>query len=286
MPNDPNLSQEPTEPPRLASASGASDFLAPITPAPSSPAPVVFTLAVSEADEVAGRYIHTELKRARRSLLVTQAVALASVLGTLAYLGYITITLQRTLEPKNAAEVANGLISERVQTQAQSLADQTKERVPQLIAQLPDYALKQMPVYRASLETQIDSDLNTNFAQAAKAMDGHFDGFLKDNKTEVAALLRDGNDRQATRALGLALQGEFQKFLKTTPMSQNNETAQQKLDQTLVALQQVDKQLARLAANKNLTPQEQKMRRAVAILSANIHKGVEKNGLKMAQNPF
>lgn len=279
-----NPSNEPTEGSKIVSVPVSSEV---VTTRGETPIVTTTTTTTPETEDFAGRYIHSELAAARKSLLMTQVLGSLMALGTMLYLGYIVTTLQKALEPDSAATIATGIISERVNTQAQSMADQAKQQVPKMISGLPDYALKKMPDYRESLEKQIDSDLNTHFEAASKTMDGHFDDFINANKTEIGALLKDGKDPQALHALGGALQTEFEKFLKDTPTSSNSpETAKDKIDQSLVALQQVEKQLARLAANKGLTPEEQKMRRAVAILSKNIHQGVADSGIKVAQNPM
>jgi len=247
--------------------------------------PVAAPIAAQSGEAVAQNYIARELREARKSLRITQILSAVMVLGSLAYLGYITMTLRSTLEPKNAAEIANGLISERVETQAQSLADQTKEKVPQLIAQLPDYAIEEMPKYRQALENQIDTDMRAHFAKASTLMEGHVDEFIVTHKADIADILKTGQDPAALRRLGVELEVEFHKYLKTASLD-GKETAQQKLDKSLEALHQIEKKMVRLAANKNLTPQEKKLRRAIAIMSANINFQVEQNGLKMAKQPF
>jgi len=282
--NTPSSGGASGEPPRIVSASGPSEIVTTQNSAPIVTERVETVPVNNDTEDLAARYVHKELKQARQGLLLTQIIGGLSVLGTALYLGYITSTIQKTFQPDAAAQVATGIIAQKVEDQSQQLADQAKQKVPELIAQLPDYAIKQMPGYRQQLETQIDSDLNTNMETASKQLEGNFDGFVSDNKTQIAALLKDGNDKQAVHALGVALQGELQKSLKDTPVT-NNESAQSKLDQTLSALQQVDKQMTRLAENKNLSPQEQKMRRAVASISAGIQKGVKDNGLTMAQAP-
>ena len=50
-----------------------------------------------------------------------------------------------------------------------------------------------------------------------------------------------------------------------------NETYREKLDKSLVSLQDIHKKMDQLAANKNLTPAEQKTRHAIAILAGKIN---------------
>lgn len=246
----------------------------------------IVSAGVSGEETVAENYVHSQLLKARRSLRMTQIFSALLVLGTLLYLGSITSTLRQSLQPTAAAEIADGLIAEKVNEQAQSLAQQTREKVPGLIAGLPDYAIKELPNYRTGLENQIETDMRTHFASASELMKGHVDEFLTTNKTEIADLLKTGQNPAATKELGAALEAEFYKFLKEVPIDKGGETGQQKIDQTLVSLQQIEKKMLHLAGNKNLTPAEKKMRRAIAIMSRNIDQHVKDNGLAITKMPF
>ena len=236
-------------------------------------------------EAVAESYVHSQVQKARKSLRVTQILSTAMVLGTLLYLGYITSTVRDSLQPVAAAEIADGLISEKVNEQAQNLAQQTREKVPQLIAGLPDYAIKEMPGLRANLEQQIETDMRRHFASASQGMEGHVDEFLTANKSSIAEFLKTGQNPEATRHMGQALEAEFYKFLKEVPIGSDKQTAHQKLDQTLSSLQQIEKKITRLAINKNLTPVEKKLRRAIAIMSGNIDRHVKDNGLTISKLP-
>lgn len=242
-------------------------------------------LAMSGQGAVAENYVHSQLQKARKSLRLTQIFSILTVLGTLAYLGYITGTVRQSLQPAAAAEIADGLIAERVNEQAQTLAQQTREKVPGLIAGLPDYAIKELPGYRTSLESQIETDMRSHFASASKLMEGHVDEWVTANKTEIGSLLKTGQDPAALKQLGGALETEFFKFLKEVPLDKGGETGQQKLDQTLFSLAQVEKRIAHLAANKNLTPAEKKMRRAIAIMGGTIDRHIKYNGLTITKMP-
>jgi hypothetical protein len=53
---------------------------------------------------------------------------------------------------------------------------------------------------------------------------------------------------------------------------QNGEALGVQIDKSLSSLQEIQKKMHHLAANKNLTPEEKKTRRAIAILSTSIDK--------------
>ena len=73
--------------------------------------------------------------------------------------------------------------------------------------------------------------------------------------------------------LGTDLEKEFMKWLRETPAGKG-ETITQKIDKSLVALRDIEKKMAHLAANKNLTPQEKKTRRAIAIVGKTVEREV------------
>lgn len=231
---------------------------------------------------VAENYITRELAQARKAMRNTAIIGSLFTLGVLAYMGYLTARFRDELSPQRAAQTATGVISEKVEEQADQLSEQIKTQVPQLIAQAPDYAKKQIPIYRERLETQIASDLQTHCDDAAKQMDGQLDDFLTQNKTQIASLLKDGQNPQAVKQLGAALQQEFFVSLKKTKI--NGESAQSKLDQTLTSLREINTRMTRLAANQNLTPQEKKTRRAIAILASMAEHHVGQSGIREALN--
>lgn len=229
-------------------------------------------------EPVAAHYITRELSHARKSLRNTQIFGSLLVLGTLGYMSYIAYNFRESLQPQAAAEIAGSIINQRVQEQATGLADQVKQRVPGLIAGLPDYALKQMPQYRQALETRIASDLETHCKKAAVDLDTHIDGFLAENKDKIKSVLGDSQNPEAVRELGGALQHEFLKSLKQINAG-GNETVGVKIDKSLQALREINTKMKRLADNRNLSPQEKKARHALAIMVGTVNR--ETKGVQM-----
>jgi len=243
----------------------------PVTPSPTNPSPVAssgVTLPGSGGEGVAERHLLREVGRARRDLRLAQIGGSLLTLSVLGYLGWITSTLNRSLEPHAAAQIAQGVIAERVEQHADELSGQLKARVPAMIAGLPDYALREMPRYREQLEDQAEGQMQRYFTQAAAQVDGQMNDFLSAHHDQIKEVLAGGQDPATVHELGAALQKEFLGYVNAASI--NGETLGAKLDQSLATLQQVRRRMDRLAENKGLTPQEKKARRAIALLSQSV----------------
>ena len=224
------------------------------------------------AENLAERYLATQVARARRSLNLTRIFGMLSVFFSLAYLGWVTLGLQQYLRPVPAAQLANGIILERVSDQGPQLAASIREQLPTLISQIPDYAQQQVPVYREALEDRFQADLTQSLGKSSAQLDQGLDEYLQGHQQEIKQALTAGQDPQATQQLGAEIGQEFLTSLKQTTV--NGETVQSKLDASLTSLQQVQKKMDRLANAKDLSPQEKKTRHAIAVMSQAIKKNV------------
>lgn len=229
-----------------------------------TPAPIV----AGTGEVAAEHFLEQEVVAARRGLRRTQLFAGLCTLAILLYMTYLNTTLARTLEPKTAAEIARGLITERIETQADDIAAQVKERVPAMVADVPDYALKQMPIYREKLENEVEADLQQYLTKNATSLEGLVDDLLVKHQEEIKQVLTDGKDPAVVKALGDKMHEELMGRL--AQLQVNGETLQSKIAQSLDALQKMQERMHRLATAKDLTPQETKARRAIAILTHTI----------------
>ena len=265
-PNRPDINNERVETPSVVPVEVPVERVEVPTP-PSGPSAVPSQVAVTPAEgNLAAQYIAKELAQFRTSLQRTQIFGSLLLLITLGYMGYLAYNFQQNLQPQTAAQIASGAISERVNDQADTLAEQMKEKIPQLIADIPDTVIKAMPGYRQQLETQIATDLTKHSKTAADKLSTQLDGYLAEHKEEMKAVLDSGNDSAAVKQMGGEIQQQFLAALKTTDAG-NGESVQTKLDKALHSLHEIDTMMAKLAANKNLTSQERKARRAIAIMS-------------------
>lgn len=222
----------------------------------------------SGSDEVAEQFLEHEVVTARKSLRLTQILGSIGILTILGYMIYLNTTLARTLEPKAAAEVARGLVMERVDAHANDIAAQIKTRVPAMVADVPDYALKQIPIYREQLETKVEADLEQYLTNNTPQLEGLVDDLLTAHKDEIKQVLADGKDPAVAKALGDAMEKEM--MAKLAQIQINGESLQNKIGQSLDTLLKMQARIHRLATAKDLTPQEVKARRAIAILTQTV----------------
>ena len=239
-----------------------------------TPATVPVT-PVAEGEGVAQSFLAQELKAARSSLRITQAVSLLLVVLTAGYVGYMTWQVRNYARPEIAAEVANGIISERVDLYGQQAADSFKQQIPQLISALPDQAIAAAPELRQNLVAQVESQLGNYAEQNSQKLGANIDEFLEKNKDQVGAILKDGQDKKTVEELGPELESQFSQFLQEKP--EGGESAQQQIDKSLEVLQSMKKRLDRLASGQNLTPDERKTRLAIAIIGQTVSRDTKGN---------
>jgi flagellar biosynthesis/type III secretory pathway protein FliH len=232
----------------------------------------------SVPEELAAReYIASEVRQASVSLQRTRLVCIVSTLIFLGYMWYLTAGLGRILQPRSAAETMTGLINEHVQEQAQDLAGQMQQRIPTLIAQIPDYAIQQMPSYREKLEQQFSTSLTTQCNTLAPQLQKQMDDYLDSHKDQVKDALTAGQDPAAVKEITSGMTEGFLAALKERPAG--GESVQDKLDSSLQDLQAIQAKMDRLANATDLTPEEKKTRHAIAVMATQINKNVPKAGI-------
>lgn len=241
----------------------------PSTPANETKQPVAPSPA-SAAEAVATQFVAEELEKARSSLKKTRLVGIILLVFVASYMSFITISLTGFLEPKNAAEVANGVIAEQVDLKATDIADQLKTKIPSLIAQLPDFVVGKLPEYREALENKVETDLTDYCLTASAHMGKQMDDFLVEHKENIGTLLKTADDKESLKLLAADIEQELLSYLEQK--NESGESIKEKLDTSLDALKRIEKHVERLATAKDLTPQEKKTRRAIAIVSRKLEK--------------
>ncbi len=226
------------------------------------------------AENIAEKYVLEELAKSKISLNRTRLFSIVSLIAAGVYMGVVTANLSQFLRPAQAAELARGLIAQKVEEQGPDIAAQLRQQIPGLISQAPDYAMAQLPVYRQNLEDQFDTSLKTNLKSGSDQMDKNLDGFFSTHKDEVKSALASGADPAAVKSLGDGVTQDFLGSLKTTQVG--GESIQSKFDSSLEALSSVQKKMDRLAANSGLTPEEKKTRHAIAIMTRTIKRETPK----------
>lgn len=230
------------------------------TPTPSGPS--------SSGEGTAERYIALELQKTRASLMRNILVGLAVLALLSGEMLYLTNGFASNLAPHAAAEVAEGFVAQQVNDRGPDVAAQVKQKIPELIEQVPDYALKQMPAYREALENRVEADLTRQCQATAPQLGQNLQTFVSAHKDQVKQMLASGNDPALVSQVGEELKATLRDYIQQKPA--NGESVAAQINMSLSSLQDIEKKMQRLAANKNLTPEEQKTRRAIAVLSHSI----------------
>jgi hypothetical protein len=235
-----------------------------LDPAPAAP----YTVADGTA---AASFIDHELVRAKNSLNITRIISLLLVLSALFETFYVVGNLQTYLEPKTAADMVQGVVSQHLDDESDNIREGMVQRIPQLIAQIPDQVIQQMPSFRESLETKFTTDLGSFANSSSQNLNTQLTDYLSSHKDEVKQALTDSNDTATIHALGTGLTQQFMQTLQTT--SDGGETLQQKLNTSLTRIQQVKQKMDYLAADKNLSPQDKQTRHMIALMvrTASLH---------------
>lgn len=217
---------------------------------------------------LAEQFIVAELKKAKDGLLKTQIIAVVAVLLVGGYLGYVTNTFTTNLEPKTLGNTIKSYVVAQVDEQAPQIQDYVRKEVPAYVAKLPDLAKEQLPKFREELEGRLLAQVEAYADQSNEKLGNAVDTFLENNKDSVKALIENGQDPAATKAITAELKKVFVEYLEETAIE--GETLKQKLDASLEALSTLDARVQKLAANKGLTASEKKARRAIAVLAKTV----------------
>ena len=228
------------------------------------PTPDPLRGAPGSGEGVAENYVHGELKKAKDSLLRTQIISALAVVLLGGYTLYVTSGFRRAMEPKEAATIARGLVSQRLSEGGPQFADYVKREVPALLRQAPDYALKELPNIRTEVENRVSTDIERYAKESSERLGGEVDKFLENNKESVGQLIKDGQDPTATAKINSELKAVFVRYLDEP--AGGGESMKAKLDAALKMLKQVESRMKRLASAKDLTPKEQNAKRAIAVL--------------------
>ena len=216
---------------------------------------------------VAVQFVNDQLQKARASLHRTRIFGVVLIVVVVAYMSYVTHALRQYFAPESAANLAKGVIAERVTTHAEDLARQLREGVPVWLGKLPDFALEQIPVARIEIESRIDDTLKDHAKITARQVEKHVDLFLETNKDSIKTILEDADNAEVARHLGVELEKEMLSYLQE--QSDGQESLQAKFDHALRDLDTVAARVEHLANAVNLTPEEKRARRAIAVLLKN-----------------
>lgn len=225
-------------------------------------------------EQTAVQYVNDQLQKARTSYRRTRIVGTVLVLVVLGYLSFIIYALRTNyLNPKPAAAMATGQLRSFVSQNGPELTKSLKEQVPPMIAKLPDLLLEQMPKIRETIEQRLEDHLRQYCTQTADELGKHLDEFLDEHKDAIGAFVEAAQDPEGTKVLGDQLEEELTQYV--TAKGDDGQSMQDKLDDIHDSLKKMESKLNRLAHATDLTPEEKKLRFAIAVITKSAEREAE-----------
>ncbi|MFM8469444.1 MAG: hypothetical protein ACKODH_05660, partial [Limisphaerales bacterium] len=105
----------------------------------------------------------------------TRVAGVVILLVVVGYMSFVTRTLVQHLKPKSAAEFTTTFVQEQVVEKADALGSQVRERIPALVAGLPDYVQRELPRHREALEDTIERDFRHHCQTTSQQLGRHLD---------------------------------------------------------------------------------------------------------------
>lgn len=222
-------------------------------------------------------YVDQEINRMEKAIRTTQVVGTTIAVFLFFWLGGIAVKFQRDLEPKEAANITTGLITDRLYDAQPVLSDYLRETVPAAIERVPELAMQQLPVYRETVESGLEEKLRTLTADTSEALEAVIDQFIVDNQDQFKTVILTGEDEAAIAEIADSLRVAILEYLET-PQG-NNASIQSQLDAALASLLEIERTTTRLCYAQDLDPREVKTRRAIAALMESLdQKGTQFTG--------
>lgn len=218
--------------------------------------------------EVAKGYVEHELEATKKALQQTQIFGSAFVFVVMCSLFSIANGFSSNLEPKTAAKITKGLVSQRLEDLQPQVSDYLKREIPTLIKGVPAMAKQQLPTMRENLEVQLEGEITKLADQTSGELDSALDAFLAEKEDEFKTIILAGQDKETTDEVARAMREMFVDYL--TESHGEDESIQDKLDQSLVALKDIAARTHRMAYASDLDAIEIKTRRAVACLFSTV----------------
>lgn len=215
-------------------------------------------------ETVAARYVHDQLTKTRATARRVRVVAILLVLVVLGYLSFVVATLKREyLAPRPAAQMVNLQLGSLINQNAPQLTAELKLQIPALISQLPDIVIQQLPALRLAMEDRLEEVLRAYCLKTGDELGSHLDDFLNENKDAIAALVEAGQHPESVAVLGERLEDELKDYLQTK--GDDGKSFVEKMDVVLADMQRIEARLSRLATANDLSPDEKKLRLAIAV---------------------
>ena len=218
----------------------------------------------AETSDAAVAYISQELPKARKALKRTRIIGTLLICLVGGYISLISVTLVRMFQPRDAAQIASGMLMQHVASDGPALAAQVEREIPLLIRQLPDYVIGELPSYRQETEQALLGELQAHCAALSRQLGRQLDEQIDSHQSELKALLEHPNDRAVIRTVLPDLNQTITGFLTTDA---DGKVVREHITDLAAGLKEIEKRMDRLASGANLTPEEQTARRSLAVLA-------------------
>ena len=215
-------------------------------------------------EAIVAAYLAQELLKARQLLKRTRIICIILILFVGAYIGIISTILVNFFQPKAAAEVASGMLAQHAMKDGPILAAKIEWEIPHTIHQVPDYLIGELPVYRRDLQQSLEAEYEAYCNSLSKNLGDQIDKLIDEHKAEIKTLLENAGDRDAIRKTLPDFDKVIAEFMKN---DMEGQALRERIDAWAVSLKEVEKRMDRLANGSNLTPEEQKARHALSLLS-------------------
>jgi hypothetical protein len=209
-------------------------------------------------------YLAQELPKARQAFKRTRIIGIILILFVGAYMGVISTIMVNFFQPKAAAEVASGMLAQHVASDGPVLAARIEWEIPHLIHEVPDYLITELPVYRKELQQSLVAEYQAYCLSLNTELGKQLDKLIDEHKAEIKTLLENAGDRDTIRKTLPDFDKVINESLKNNVEGQ---ALKDHIDEMAAALKEVEKRMDRLANGSNLTPEEQKARQALALLT-------------------
>ncbi|HEY1171641.1 MAG TPA: hypothetical protein VGH19_09745 [Verrucomicrobiae bacterium] len=219
-------------------------------------------------EQLAVNFVSNELAQARASLKKAQIIGIVLLLFVGGYMFILTSKLKPYLTPQGAASTANDVIYAQVTERAPVIADDLKKRVPEMVAKIPDMVIEKMPEWREQIEVKVEDTLRGHLHDHSVQLGKRLDVFLTDHQVQIGELLAAANDKQKLGVVMTAIEQDLLGYMNER--FDEKESIKEKLDAALSKLTHMEKQMDRLANANDLTAQEKKTRRAIAIIAQKV----------------
>jgi hypothetical protein len=229
----------------------------------SSPSSTPTTPALT-GEATAAAYIAQELPKARKSLQRARIIGLVLIGLIGGYITVIGVTMARFLQPREAAQVASGMLVQHVASAGPELVVNVEREIPLLIRQVPDYVIRQLPVYRQQVEVVLETELQSHCEVLAKDIGKQMDELIATHQADLKTLLERPNDHAALRAVLPDLDQTISGFLTADA---DGRAVKSHITELAAGLKDIEKHMDRLANGADLTPEEKKARYSLAVLA-------------------